>query len=374
MEPKTDCNRPRRLILWWSIGSLALLAILALLFWVGYRSDESPSPPVSFQSAGELTPPDVDHPVPVVKTPPLPVVETGSEPAGEQPPTNPQPITSAPEDTPDEDPPADNSDQTPLPSLGDDPAPKLPNDWAELTSADKISLNPFSCDLSIEEINLDDGRCRQRSTPASNPRPWNPTALNLFSTTEVENRSLKISCYNQDLSYLLNTPSQPVNPGGIDWTGPGNLFNRPSPSPNGDVNSRSSPTPNNNSDNNRGFRHCVLRVVLEMTVDGFYFPNGCRTWRSGFVKLVGAKDGEAKTYSSLSTPAPGVLCTKNTVPIAKGQKITQTFLFEIPDSDLNSKVTQIKFGWLEPRLAFKGNFGFKSETKPPTADPLRSLY
>ena len=374
MEPKTDRNRPRRLILYWSTGGLAVLASLSLLFWIGYRSDESSLPIVSPDPASELASPEVDQPPPIVVTSPPSVVETDSEPVGEQPPTNPPPIPPAPEDTPDEDPPSDNSDQTPLPSLGDDPVPKLPNDWAELTSADKISLNPLGCDLSVEEINLDDGHCRQRSTPASKPQPWNPTALNLFSTTNVENRSLKISCYNQDLSYLLNTPSQPVNPGGIDWTSLGNLFNEPSPSPNGDVNSRSSPTPNNNSDNSRGFRHCILRVVLEMTVDDFYFPNGCRTWLPGFVKLVGAKDGETKTYSSLSTPAPDVLCTKNTVPIAKGQKITQTFLFEVPDSDLNSKVTQIKFDWLEPKLAFRGNFDFKSETKPLTADPLQFPY
>ena len=128
---------------------------------------------------------------------------------------------------------------------------------------------------------------------------------------------------------------------------------------------------NNNLDNNNGFQHCILRVALEMTIDGFYFPNGCRTWRPGFVELVGAENSEAKTYSSLSTPGPDVLCTKNTVPIAKGQQIEQIFLFSVPDSDLNFKVTQIKFDSLEPKLIFNGNFGFKSETKPLTSNPLR---
>ncbi len=370
MESKTDRNRHHQLILWWSIGSLALLAILALLFWVGYRSDESPPPSVSFQSAGELTPLPVAQPPPVVETPSPSVAETDLEPAGEQPPTNPQPTTPAPEDTPDEDPPSDNSDQTPLQSLGGDLVPKLPNDWVELSSADKVSLNPFSCDLSIEEINLDDGRCRQRSTPASKSKPWNPTALNLVLTTEVENRPLKIACYSQDLSHLLNSPSQPVIPGGTDWESLVNTVSEALSNTNGDVTGRSSVSLNNNPDHNRGFRHCTLRVVLEMTIDGFYFPNGCRTWRPGFVKLVGIKGDEVKTYSSLSTPAPNVFCTKNTVPIAKGQRLTQIFLFEVPDSDLNFKVTQIKFDWLDPKLTFNGNFGFRSETKPPTSDPL----
>ena len=216
MKAQTDYSR-RQLIIWWSVGGLALLAILSLLFWAGYRSGETPSPVVSPQPAAEPASPEVAQPPPDVETPSLSVSGNDLEPE-EQPSTSPQPIPPTPEDMPDADPlPNDGSDQTSLQSPGDDLAPKLPDDWDELSPADKISLNPFSCDLSREEINFEDGGCRQRSTLSSQSKPWNPMALNLVSTTEVENRSLKIACYNQDLSYLLNTPSQPVRPGAIDW-------------------------------------------------------------------------------------------------------------------------------------------------------------
>ena len=372
MEAQTDRNR-RQLIIWWSAGGLALLVILSLLFWAGYRSGETPPSVVNPQPASELTPPDVAQPPPATETSPPPNTENDSDPE-DQPSTEPQPILPIPEDMPDADPPPDDgSDQTSLQSPGDDLLPKLPDDWDELSPNDKISLNPFSCDLSREEMGLDDGLCRRRSTLSSKSKPWNPMGLNLVSTTEVENRSLKIACYNQDLSHLLNTPSQPTRPGEVDWASLVNMTSEASPDINNDLSVRSPISTNDNPDNGRGFQHCTLRVALEMTIDGFYFPNGCRTWRPGFVKLVGTEDGEDKTYSSLSTPGPNVLCTKNTVPIANGQQIEQIFLFRVPDSDLGLKVTQIKFDSLEPKLTFEGNFGFKSETKPPTSNPLQSL-
>ena len=373
MEAQTDRNRRRQLIIWWSTGGLALLVILSLLFWVGYRSGETPPPVVNLRPASEPTSSGVAQPPPVTEISPPPNTENDSDPE-DQPSTDPQPILPTPEDMPDADPPPDDvSDQTSLQSPGDDLLPKLPDDWDELSPADKISLNPFSCDLSREEIDLDNGLCRRRSTLSSKSKPWNPMALNLVSTTEVEDRFLKIACYNQDLSHLLNTPSEPTWPGGVDWPSLVNMISESSPDINNGVTVRSSVGINNNLDNNKGSQHCILRVALEMTIDGFYFPNGCRTWQPGFVKLVGTENGEDKTYSSLSTPGPDVLCTKNTVPIAKGQQIEQIFLFSVPDSDLSFKVTQIGFDWLEPKLTFNGNFGFKSETKLPTSNPLQSL-
>lgn len=333
MKTETEPSQRRRLVVWWSLAGSALLASLALLFWAGFRSGQTPSPTT------QLVTDQV-----VVNRPP----------EGSPVPTN-QPLEL--------DPPPGPADPLPAPDgeSGQSLAPddvaetKLPDDWDELSPLDKISLNPFDCDLSRQEIDLDSGQCRQPATLSSKSRPWNPMALNRVSTSEVEDQPLKIDCYVQDLSYLLNSPSQ----------FPGLALGRPNPAQSSSI-GLTQPDPSTPlvGNKNQGFRHCLLRATLEMTIDGFYFPNGCRTWQPGFVKLVGGGGGQTKSYDSLAAPGPNTLCTRIVVPVAKGQQIEQLFLFEVPDSDLDLELTQIRFDWLEPKLVFTGDFAFEIKANP----------
>lgn len=336
------------------------MAVMALLFWAGLQSGQpSQAPEARPQAPAGQPAPGLGDSDPLV-------LAEGSEGGDTSSPTGsgtpPIPEETQPEQTPSD----EDSEQTSLQTPSEETDPVLPENWDELSPVEKIDLNPFDCDLSREEVDLEDGQCRQLSTLSSKSRPWNPMALNLVAATEVEDRNLKIACYNQDLTHLLNQPSQPGRPGAIDWP---DLISGVE----ANSNARSPADTNFNLDNNKGSQHCVLRVVLEMTIDDFYFPNGCRTWRPGFVKLVGAKNGQTKTYNSLSAPGPNVLCTKVVVPIAKGQQIEQIFLFEVPDSDLNLKITGIRFDLLEPKINFSGNFGFETGTEPPKFNSLRPL-
>lgn len=340
MGPESDGKR-RRLIVWWSAGGLTFLAVVSLLFWAGYRSgqppvvEEPPGLPASLPAAGQNPAEDIQ--------------------AGDQDPTNPsgaEPQTEPanPEETIQIQDPKDSSNQPALQPPDENLPLNLPQNWDQLTSPEKIALNPSGCDLLVEDIDLEDGSCRRRSTLSSKSTPWNPMALNFISTTEVESRALKIDCYDRDLSQLLNTPSRP---GATNW---GNLI-----------------ADSSLVFSNSRFRHCVLRVALEMTVDNFYFPNGCRTWSPGFVKLVVGSGDEQETYGSLSAPGPGTVCTKVIVPIDKGQQIEQVFLFKIPGSEMLSEVTRIKFDALDPRLEFSGDFGFIAKSAPADVGPAWNL-
>ena len=325
------------------------MAVLALLFWAGLQSGQSSEstkarpqalasqPGSGFEGPDSLVPGENSE------------SESASPPTGSE-------VPPAPEATQPEQPLDEDLEQNSLQTSPEEADPILPENWDELSPVEKIDQNPFDCDLSREEVDLEDGQCRQLSILFSKSRPWNPMALNLIAATEVEDRNLKIACYNQDLTYLLNQPSQPGRSGAIDWPG---LVSEV------EANSNARSPAGINLDNNGGFWHCTLRVVLEMTIDDFYVPNGCRTWRPGFVKLVGAKNGQTRTYNSLSAPGPNVLCTKVVIPIAKGQQIEQIFLFEVPDFDLNLKIEEIKFDLLEPKINFNGNFGFETGTEPP---------
>lgn len=315
MKASTDPNR-RRLIFWWVAGGLGFLAVMTLLFWAGLRSGQSPE----------------------VQVPQPPPAAGPEETPTPQPPAGGQDLPP-PTGDPEEDlPPGGALDLTPLPVVGEEADPRLPDDWDELDPVDKISLNPLGCDLSREAVDLEDGSCRRRSTLSSKSVPWNPMAINSVSTTEIDRHNLQIACYNQDLSGRLNQPDglAPA-PGLVDQT-------------------VQPPTDNGiNLDNNRGFQHCVLRVILEMTSDDFYFASSCRSWRAGFVKLVAADD---QVYDSLATPGPDVVCAAVRTPVGQGQQIEQVFLFEVSDADLNLRIEAIRFDLIEPNLAFSGNFGF----------------
>ena len=331
MVLKIDKWSWRALTIWWSALVVGLVVILVLL-WAG-RSTGPQTPELVPAVSGP-----VEAELPELVDPP-PVVSPEPDPSGQQAPV---PSASEAQDNqtepvPDPVQPDDPDPAAALPDPAEDPiVPDLPKIWDQLSPVEKIALNPLNCDPAVEEISLVDGSCRRRSSLSSLPRPWNPVALNRVSTTELDQKPVSLACSTGDP--VVSLPQT----GSVSRAVLNQLGRQAESDPAADADLT-----------------CALRVTLEMTVDGFYFPDGCRILRPGFVQLRLSPSGSsARTYHSLISPVGARICTKAIIPVAKGRQIERIFKFKLKGADLDRQLELIKFVQLTPTVELEGKLNF----------------